>query len=1408
MKHAHHKFINMIKNSTSLKYLLGALFIAAVSYVALDNGINVEESESIATRPTEKKPLIVNGKRYDGPEKFAYYQAALRAGQVDLEAPAKYPQYKSRYRSVELEKALEKSKFKSRSETTAVYTERGPANVPGRTRIILIDPDDASQNTWFAGNVTGGIWKTTNAGESWVEIAPELDNLSIVTMAMAESNSSVIYAGTGEGWMGGTVLLNGNGIYKSTDKGVTWNKLPSTDNDDFINVSRIIVDPTNEDILLATTSSAKAVGIGIEQTGSIMRSTDGGDTWTSVFDANDAVQQIVAAPTDWNIQYATVGGSNGVFRSDDGGLTWTSKSNGLFLAGRIEVGVSHADPNKVYGSAQGSGSGSGSDLYVTTDGGDNWTSVDVVFDGEPLPWLGSQGWYDNCVMVHPFDDNKVYLGGVGVHMVEVNPDDTSTNEAYTINTEEVDSFVTLVSFSDGEGGGTLEVGGSANESKVEIRFGADKTQKAHRFLVPEGEGAGVPDADYSYIDYVDVPFEAWDVDNNRQLMISFRDQQRNGTFELIERNTDGDPSTHSREYVFVSNIDYDAVNPDSNIAVDGGHVFESMYFIWPHLTAGAEWTPDTYDDSNIVIDFESFTNVSSTLTVVSDPYDEFDSKNSFFTGNNLHPDHHWIVPIITDESNQLFKLLNGNDGGIYTTVESENPGTEEGDFIFSGTDYNTTQFYGADKAAGIEQYFGGAQDNGTWVSSPNEDATAESDYFFVIGGDGFEVVNHYTDPLKMIGGSQFNGFRATTDGWQTQGGVYNATNGLGGNGPFISRLSNAYQDPDVLFAVEADGVYKSSDFGRNWKAIPITDGWRFWSGSDVEVSKADPRIVWAGGAMSDVGDIFVSTDAGESFEPVPDFADIGLCTGLYSHPTKDSTAFAVFSVADSPKVLRTDDLGQTWKDISGYSAGSTSTGFPNVATFALQAMPYDDNVLWAGTEIGLFESLDGGESWNIIDEFPSVIIWDFKIKDGQVVIATHGRGVWTAEIDELAGFTAPDAPLSPELVSVSSSFSNLGIALSINLRSPYDSTQIFVNDDIAITIPENIEAGIETTSFNVADAGTYEVRGIAYSNGIQYFTSIVSVNVIEPQDPINSYFSDFENSEMDIDFILDGFNINNAGTDFTRALNTDHPYPTGEDIGEASLNLTATLNSPILVNSEQSNIKFDEVVLVEEGEPGSQFGDQNFYDYVIVEGTTDGVNWIPLVAGYDSDADDGWSSSNQNPDSRFIIRRSIDLLDSFNGDDVVLLRFRLFSDLNVAGWGWLIDNLEIQLEDADGDGFSTATDCDDANPDINPGAEDIVDNGIDENCDGEDLITSLEDELGQGISVYPNPVVNQLNVSLSEDNTSATIQIVDLQGSVRREYNVDQSEVSLNLNNLNAGIYLLRIDTGKGISTTRINVQR
>ncbi|MEQ8241068.1 MAG: T9SS type A sorting domain-containing protein, partial [Cyclobacteriaceae bacterium] len=165
----------------------------------------------------------------------------------------------------------------------------------------------------------------------------------------------------------------------------------------------------------------------------------------------------------------------------------------------------------------------------------------------------------------------------------------------------------------------------------------------------------------------------------------------------------------------------------------------------------------------------------------------------------------------------------------------------------------------------------------------------------------------------------------------------------------------------------------------------------------------------------------------------------------------------------------------------------------------------------------------------------------------------------------------------------------------------------------------------------------------------------------------------------------------------------------------------------------------------------------------------------------------------------------------FNPNDTILIRFRLYSDQIVNGWGWAIDNLQIQFEasDNDNDGFSVLEDCNDNDPLINPDATDIPDNGIDENCDGQDntipIVVLNTEEIESEFKVYPNPTTDIVFIDLSNTELkNPLINIVNTSGQIVKSQNAKSEIVSIDMHSLKAGIYFLQFQTLRGARTKKL----
>ncbi|WP_297092112.1 T9SS type A sorting domain-containing protein [uncultured Draconibacterium sp.] len=218
----------------------------------------------------------------------------------------------------------------------------------------------------------------------------------------------------------------------------------------------------------------------------------------------------------------------------------------------------------------------------------------------------------------------------------------------------------------------------------------------------------------------------------------------------------------------------------------------------------------------------------------------------------------------------------------------------------------------------------------------------------------------------------------------------------------------------------------------------------------------------------------------------------------------------------------------------------------------------------------------------------------------------------------------------------------------------------------------------------------HAVDGAQVSNSsrlpdIEYFV----FKVEEIFEPVSSYINNFNRTTSD--FLISDFDIYTAIGFSDGALHSPHPYP-APGVDNEELDFSTFLKKPIILK-EGGVMTFDEVVLVEPGAAFSLYGDSDFYDYVIVEGSKNqGETWQALANGYDASKQTTWSTSYNSGivtgeqdsktrgNSEMFFNREINLTDNdyFAAGDTILIRFRLYSDPYAAGWGWAIDNLRIQ----------------------------------------------------------------------------------------------------------------------------------
>lgn len=267
-----------------------------------------------------------------------------------------------------------------------------PGKLPGQGRVNAVHVDPNDPDTWYVGAPAGGIWKSTDAGQSWESLFDEFPQIGVSGIAVDPRDSNVIYIATGDDDASDSYSV---GVFKSLDGGQTWNEtgLNPGNTPKFALMNEIALDPANPDIVWVATTFG------------LFKSVDGGDNWENKLERD--VVDFRLKPGDGETVYAVTNFT--YHRSENGGDTFTQIGGGLpGSSGRLVVDVSEASPETVYilSVKTASASYAFQGLYRSDDSGLIFTKT---ANNENI-MESNQAWFDLAMEVSPDNAEEVYIG--------------------------------------------------------------------------------------------------------------------------------------------------------------------------------------------------------------------------------------------------------------------------------------------------------------------------------------------------------------------------------------------------------------------------------------------------------------------------------------------------------------------------------------------------------------------------------------------------------------------------------------------------------------------------------------------------------------------------------------------------------------------------------------------------------------------------------------------------------------------------------------------------------------------------------------------------------------------------------------------------------------------------------------
>ncbi|NQW03751.1 MAG: hypothetical protein HQ485_06955 [Acidobacteria bacterium] len=760
----------------------------------------------------------------------------------------------------------------------------GPATMSGR----LDDIEGAEKDpmTMYLGFATGGLWKTTDAGTHWTSLFDEMPVSSIGDIAIAPSDTDVVYVGTGEPNNRQSSTI-GNGVYGTKDGGKTWVHMGLEDTQ---SIGRIAVDPTNPDVVYVA-----AVGhlFGPNEERGLFKSTDGGKTWakSKYIDADTGFTEVQIDPVNPRVVYAASyarrrtwwgvnggGPQSGVWKTTDAGGTWTRLTGGGFPAspdgimGRIGLSIFRSRPSTIYmiaevgaeggiqvgvgddGLAGNSGDGARtqnggptrSGVWRSDDSGTTWTFITNV-NNRPI--------YYSQIRVDPTNDQKLFQGGARAQMSL-------------------------------DGGKTWQ--GLAGTGHGD--YHAFWINPIDPRIVAVGHDGGL---DISHDGGL-----TWDYHNDMAL----------GMFYQVSADM-------QRPYVVCGGLqDNGSWCGPSAVRAGGGRGGGASSFGGKAIL-GTDWYRVGGGDG---------------FYTRQDPTD-------------------WTI------------MFSESQNGAMSRLDLRN-GTQKS----------------------IRPSAGGGGRGGGRGGAPNiTNASEDLDPIRFYWNTPIELSTH-NSAMVFTGGQYFMKSTNRGDSWWI-------------NPQDLSKNVDRFEIPIMGVAGNAPMASKHDGYSNNSLITVVAE------------SPSKPGIIWVG---TDDGNLQLSMNAGESFTNVignvagapQGFIQVSRIEPSHFDPATAYVALDNHRNDDwKPYLFKTTDYGKTWTAVA-----SNLPAMGNIN--ALRESSVNPNLIFVGTEFGLFVTLDGGKEWkSFMTGLPSVRVDDLLIhpRDRDLIVATHGRSIWIADdispLEQLAG---------------------------------------------------------------------------------------------------------------------------------------------------------------------------------------------------------------------------------------------------------------------------------------------------------------------------------------------------------------------------------------------------------------------